>query len=367
VGKFDEWLESAGVNNVNGSTTTDRTNYFEGGPANALPLSLWLDADRMGWLLPTMDQQKLDVQRDIVKNERRQRVDNVPYGRASETIFSALYPAGHPYSWPVIGTMDDLSAASLQDVTEFFRTYYAPNNASIVIAGDVNTDSVKAWVHRYFGEIPRNATAPERPRVDPISLARDTVLVLEDRVQLPRVYYAWPTVPGFHADEAPLDFLAHALGGGEASRLYRRLVYEMRIAQSVQAASPAAKLAGTFQIIATPAPGHTPAEVARVIGEELQNVVNEGVTQRELERSKNFTRANFLSNLASILGKAEQLNYYNYFVGTPDYTRQDAARYENVTLADIQRVARQYLTKGKVVLTIVPEGKRDLALTGEGQ
>jgi zinc protease len=172
-------------------------------------------------------------------------------------------------------------------------------------------------------------------------------------------------VPAFHADEAALDFLANALGGGEASRLHQRLVYELRIAQNVFASNPTAKLAGTFTVIATPAPGKTPAEVARIIGEELQKVIADGVTQRELERAKNSTRASFLGNLSSILGKAEQLNYYNYFVGNPDYVRQDAARYEAVTLADVQRVAQQYLTKGKVVLTVVPEGKRDIALTGE--
>jgi zinc protease len=363
VGKFDEWLEAAGANN-NGSTTTDRTNYYEVGPSNALPLKLWLDADRMGWLLPTMDQQKLDLQRDVVKNERRERVDNAPYGRAGETINAALYPASHPYSWPVIGSMADLSAASVQDVTDFFRTYYAPNNATIVIAGDVQPDSVKAWVRKYFGEIPRNPAAPVRPQVTHVTLAKDTVLVLEDRVQLPRIYYTWPGIPSFHADEAPLDFLADALGGGEASRLHRRLVYELRIAQNVFVSNPAAKLDGTFQLVATPAPGHTPAEVARVIGEELQKVIAEGITQRELDRAKNTTRASFLDGLSSILGKAEQLNRYNYFVGNPDYVQQDAARYEAVTLADVHRVARQYLTKHKVVLTVVPEGKRDLALTG---
>jgi zinc protease len=363
VGKFDEWLEAAGVNN-NGSTTGDRTNYYEVGPSNALPLKLWLDADRMGWLLPTMDQAKLDAQRDVVKNERRQSYDNQPYGRAYETIIGALYPKGHPYSWPTIGSMADLSAASLEDVKEFFRMYYAPNNATIVIAGAVRPDSVKAWVTKYFADIPRGAADPVRPKVAPLTLAKDTTLVLEDRVQLPRIYYTWPSVPAFHPDEAALDHLADILGGGESSRLHQRLVYQMQIAQFVSAGHPASKLDGMWQIIASPMPGQDPRAVADVIREELAKAIAEGVTERELQRAKNSRRASFLDGLSSILGKAEQLNRYNYFVGTPDYVQQDAARYEAVTLADVKRVAQQYLTKGKVVLTVVPEGQRNLALPG---
>jgi zinc protease len=363
VGKFDEWLEAAGVNN-NGSTSTDRTNYYELGPSNALPLMLWLDADRMGWLLPTMDQAKLDLQRDVVKNERRQRVDNVPYGRASEMILSALYPAEHPYSWSVIGSMADLSAASVEDVSEFFRLYYAPNNATMVIAGDIRPDSVKAWVTKYFAEIPRNTKPIVRNTVRPITRTTDTVMVLEDKVQLPRIYYTWPTVPAFAPDEAALDLLASILSGDRSARLQRRLVYDMQIAQDVSTFHPTGKLAGTFQLTATPRPGQTPAAIAAVIQEELAKVIADGVTPRELERAKNSNRASFLDGLASILGKAEQLNRYNYFVGDPDFVRQDAARYEAVTLADIKRVAQQYLTKGKIVLTVVPEGQSALALPG---
>jgi zinc protease len=245
--------------------------------------------------------------------------------------------------------------------------YYAPNNATIVIAGDVQPDSIKAWVTKYFAEIPRGASAPERPTVEPVVLAKDTVLTLEDRVQLPRVYYTWPSVPAFHADEAPLDHLADILGGGRSSRLYRKLVYEMQIAQDVYAGHPAFKLAGNFEIQCTPAPGHTPAEVAKVIDEEIAKLLAAGITDRELERAKNTRRASFLDGLSSIFGKAETLNRYNYFVGNPDYVQQDAARYDNVTQDDVLRTAKQYLAKGKVVLTVVPEGKMDLALTGAAQ
>ncbi|HEY3746871.1 MAG TPA: pitrilysin family protein, partial [Gemmatimonadaceae bacterium] len=186
VGVFDQMLEAAGGDN-NGSTTEDRTNYYEILPSNALPLALWLDSDRMGFLLPTMDLAKVNLQRDVVKNERRQRVDNVPYGRADEVILAALYPKSHPYSWPVIGSMADLSAASLADVQNFFRTYYAPNNATLVIAGDFDPAATKRLVAQYFGGIARGPAIQRRTTVPQVLIPRDTFLVLEDRVQLPRL------------------------------------------------------------------------------------------------------------------------------------------------------------------------------------
>ena len=361
VGAFDQWLEATGANN-NGSTNQDRTNYYEWMPSNALPLALWLEADRMGYLLPTMDQAKLDLQRDVVKNERRERVDNVPYGRAYETVLAALYPAAHPYSWSTIGSMADLSAASLEDVKQFFRTYYAPNNATLVIAGDFRPDSARAQVQRYFGGIPRGPALPARPDPAPVRLARDTVLVLEDKVQLPRFYYVTPSVRAFAADDAALDLLAFVLAGDKNGRLYKRLVYDEQIAQAVGAAQNSGRLAGSFFIDVTVKQGQAPARLARTVDEEIARLARTGVTARELERAKNTTRAGFLDRLASVNTKAEVLNYYNYAVGRPDYARQDAARYDAVTAADVQRAARQYLLQPKVVLTVVPEGRRDLAL-----
>ena len=363
VGKFDQWLEAAGANN-NGSTNGDRTNYYEWMPANALPLALWLDADRMGRLLPTMDLPKLDVQRDVVKNERRQSYDNVPYGRAFETILAALYPASHPYAHSTIGSMTDLSAASLEDVKNFFRMYYAPNNATLSIVGDFQPDSVKKLVQLYFGNIPRGPALPPRPQITSQPVPRDTFLVLEDKVQLPRLYYAWRAVKAFHEDDAPLDLVAYVLAGDKNSRLYKRLVYDMQVAQDVSAFNNGQRLDGGFQIVVTPKPGHTPTEMAKLVNEELQKLVTEGATERELARAQITTRAQFLDRIASVLGKADQLNYYNYFVGTPDYARQDAARYDKVTLADLKRVAGAYLMKPRVTLTVVPEGKRDLMVTG---
>ena len=363
VGAFDNWLEAAGANN-NGSTNQDRTNYYEVLPSNALPLALWLDADRMGWLLPTMDLPKLDLQRDVVKNERRQNYDNVPYGRAFETILAALYPKSHPYSWPTIGSMADLSAASLDNVKDFFRTYYAPNNATIAIAGDFNRDSVKTWINRYFAQIPRGPAEPVQQATPEVSLTRDTSVVLEDRVQLPRLYYAWHTVKAFAPDDATLDVLAFILAGDRSSRLYKKLVYDLQVAQRVCAFQAGGRRDGYFQLDATPKEGRKPAEIAKLIDAEIVSLAQNGPSAREVQRAQNTLRASFLDQLASVLGKADQLNYYNYFVGTPDYVQQDAARYDRVTAADVQRAAAQYLRAKKVILTVVPTGKTDLQVSG---
>jgi zinc protease len=368
VGEFDKLLESAGASN-NGSTTEDRTNYYENLPSNALPLALWLDADRMGYLLPTMDLAKLNLQRDVVKNERRQSYDNVPYGRADETILAVLYPKSHPYSWPVIGSMADLSAASLDDVKDFFRTYYAPNNATISIAGDFNPAEVKRLVAKYFGGIPRGPKLPARPSLPTVKVPKDTFLVLEDKVQLPRVFYTWPTVKEYNVDEAPLDVLAAVLASDKNSRLYKRLVYELQTAQSVSAYQQSGRLAGVFQIDMLAKPGNKPVDLDKVVREEVQKIIDGGITTRELQRVKNSYKSQFLNRLASIGGfggKANLLNQYNYGVGTPDYVQQDAARYQRVTRADVQRVARKYLSTPKIVLTVVPEGKTDLKLTSTG-
>ncbi|MFL5596375.1 MAG: M16 family metallopeptidase [Gemmatimonadaceae bacterium] len=365
VGAFDQLLESAGANN-NGSTTEDRTNYYETLPSNALALALWLDADRMGFLLPTMDLAKVNLQRDVVKNERRQRVDNVPYGRADEIILAALYPKSHPYSWPVIGSMADLSAASLTDVQNFFKTYYAPNNATLTIAGDFDPATVKKLVAQYFSSIPRGPAVTRRVSVPAVVIPRDTFLVLEDKVQLPRVFYTWHSVKGFSKDDAALDILAQVVANDKNSRLYKKLVYDLQIAQNVSAFQDGSRLDGKFQIDITPKPSQKVADIDRIVQTEIANVINNGISQRELQRAQNLYKASFLNRLASVLGKAEVLNTYNYFVGNPDFVQQDAARYERVTAADVQRVAKTYLGRPKIVLTVVPEGKKDMMLTASG-
>lgn len=365
TGDFDERLESAGATN-NGSTTEDRTNYYETLPSNALPLALWLDSDRMGFLLPALDQAKLDLQRDVVQNERRQRVDNVPYGRADETILAALYPKGHPYSWPVIGSMADLSAATLGDVQHFFQTYYAPNNATLSIVGDFDIAEAKALVEKYFGGIPRGPALPKQEIPPPVVIARDTFLVLEDKVQLPKVFYTWPTAKAFAADDAPLSVLSSVLTNGKNSRLYKTLVYDLQVAQDVVAYQYGSKLTGVFQIIVTPKPNVASQTIDSLVQAEIHKIQAEGITTRELERVKNSTQSTFLQQLQSVEHVADMLNTYNYYVGTPDYVQQDLARYEAVTLADVQRVANEYLGKPKVVLTVVPEGMPNLMVTQGG-
>src|SRR4029077_12631020 len=228
------------------STTEDRTNYYESGPANALELMLYLDSDRMGYLLPEITPEKVDLQRGVVQNERRQRVDNQPYGLAEENILSRLYPAGHPYSWPVIGSMTDLQAPSIEHVRNFFRTWYTPNNATLVIAGAVSPAEGRALATRWFGDVPRGPEVTRNPQPAPFTLPRDVYATLEDRVQLPRVYDAWHTVRLFADDAAALDLLADILAGGRSSRLYKRLVYELQIATQVTAYHDDNRMDGSF-------------------------------------------------------------------------------------------------------------------------
>jgi zinc protease len=360
---FDRALEAAGANN-NGSTNTDRTNYYESGPTNALPLMLWLEADRMGYLLPVMDAAKVDLQRDVVKNERRQSYENQPYGLATERILPVLYPANHPYHWPVIGSMADLSAASLEDVQNFFRRYYAPNNATLVVAGDVKTTDVQALVRGYFAGIPRGP-AIIRAKAPAFSLSSDSLLVLEDRVQLPRLYYAWHSVAQNAPDDAALDLVAYVLAGGKNSRLTKALVFDQQIATQVRAAQNGSRLDGEFDLIATAKPGVTLPQLQATIDREVQRLAAEGPTDRELEQAKNALEARFLGRLEMVAEKADQLNAYFYATGKPDGFATDLARYRNATPADLKRAAA-YLTKPKVILSVIPQGKTDLVATKQG-
>jgi len=365
TGQFDQLLEAVGADN-NGSTTVDRTNYYESGPANALPLMLYLDSDRMGFLVPEITPEKVDLQRGVVQNERRQSYENQPYGLADENILKRLYPAAHPYSWPVIGSMADLSAATIEDVRQFSRTWYTPTNATMVIAGDVNPTDVRRQMTRWFGGIARGPAVTRRP-APPVNLETDIYATLEDRVQLPRVYNTWHTVKAFAPDDAVLNVLADVLSSGKSSRLYRRLVYEMQIASQVSADAGGARLDGSFEISATARPGHDLNELQLVLGEEIRRVAEAGPTTREMERVLNQTEAQFLGQMERVGGKANQLAYYDYFVGTPDYFQADLDRYRRVTAADVQRVAREYLLRAhRVVLSVVPQGRLQLAATQPG-
>ena len=359
---FDRLLEAAGANN-NGTTNNDRTMYYETGPSNALPLMLWLDADRMGWMLPTMTGPKVDVQRDVVKNERREGVENQPYGIAEDILSTALYPKDHPYSWPVIGSMADLSAASLEDVKEFFRKYYAPNNAVISVAGDVKAAEVKALVTKYFADIPRGP-AITRPRLASFTV-RDTVIVAEDRVQLPRLYLQWHAVAAYHRDDAPLDVTAYLLSGARNARLTSALVYGKEVAKDAFANNDSKKLDGDFSIVATARVG-VPLDSVRVgVDAELRRLAREGPTARELEQAKNAIEASFLNRLEFAEAKADQLNRYYYLTGKPDGFQADLVRYRSVTADDVKRAVSSYLMGPRVMLSIVPQGKRELAAKKE--
>ncbi|RPJ60265.1 MAG: insulinase family protein [Acidobacteria bacterium] len=362
-GKFDQWLEAAGGDN-NGSTNTDRTNYWEDAPSNALELPLFLESDRMGYLLKAMSPAKVDGQRDIVKNERRQSYENRPYGMASILLGENLYPPDHPYHWPTIGSMEDLSAASFEDVTEFFKRYYGPNNASLSIAGDIDTAKTKALVEKWFGEIPAGPPVPPFS-APPARLLEEKRLVFEDKVQLPRLYMAWLSPSAFAPGDAELDVVASVLASGKNSRLYKRLVYELQIAQDVSAFQASARLGSSFLIIATARQGHTLPELESVIQEEINRLKSQPPTAREVERVVNQFEAGFLSRMeriGSFGGKADQLNHYYTTTGNPDYFNEDLGRYKALEPGDVSNAAQNYLLdKARVILSVVPNGKKELA------
>lgn len=363
-GKFDEWLEAAGGNN-NGSTNNDRTNYYESIPGNALDLALFLESDRMGYLLGAMSPAKVDGQRDVVKNERRQRIENQPYGRAFIELDKQLHPENHPYSWPTIGYMDDLTAASYEDVVEFFNNYYSPNNASLVIAGAFDAAAARAAVEKWFGEIPRG---PQMSPVEasPAYLSKEKRVEMEDKVQLPRLYMAWLSAPIFTPGDAELDVLSNVLSSGKNSRLYKRLVYELQIAQDVFSFQYSRKLASMFGIVATARAGHTLSELEQVIQEEIDRIKRDGVSEREVQRAKNQLEASFYRRLESVEGKSDQLNSYYFYASNPDYFNEDLSRYLALDASDIRAVTIATLRDdARVILSIVPEGKRELAATAK--
>jgi zinc protease len=356
-GAFDDWLEAAGANN-NGSTSADRTNYIIDVPANALELALFLESDRMGYLLDTMTPAVVDGQRDVVKNERRQGVENAPYGEAFIELGRMLYPEGHPYSWPTIGYMEDLSAASHEDVVAFFRTYYAPNNASLVIAGDIEIDEARRLVEKWFSEIPRDAPVPP---IAPPAITLDTVVrrTITDQVQLPRVYLAWHTPRAYAPGDAAMDLVANLLASGKNSRLYKRLVYDMQIAQDVFAFQQSQALGSLFMVVATARPGQRLETIEAIIDEEIARLGGEPLEPRELERARTQIEAGFyrsMERVGGFYGKANQLNQYYASTGMPDYFEEDLSRYRAIAPNDIQSAVRFYLPRDRrVELRVVPE------------
>jgi zinc protease len=358
-GLHDKLTEGIGGSN-NGTTSNDRTTYYETVPSNYLESALWLEADRMGYLLDTLDLAKLNAQRDIVKNERRQSVDNQPYGRAFEILAHATYPPSHPYSWDVIGSMDDLSAASADDVKAFFRLYYAPNNALLTVVGDFNAMQTRAWVTRYFGGIPRGQPIV-RPVVAPVTLAAETRLVYEDRVQVPRLYVQWPTVGEKSDDRFALDVLGAILTGPRTARLTKALVFGDQSAASVSARQGSNEDVGEFVMTITPRPGHSLTDLEAAADAIIEKLKAEGPTAEEIQKATAGEELSFVSGLQSNLGKSFRLADGAGFHGDPGYFQTEYQKSLAVTPADVKSVANKYLTKGRVVLSVVPMGKLDQA------
>jgi zinc protease len=365
-GYFHPLQEAGGL--LNGSTNADRTNYWEVVPTNALELALWMESDRMGSLLPALTDQKFQNQRDVVLNERRQNYENRPYGLASMAIVAALYPPDHPYHWLTIGEAADLRAASLSDVRAFFQTYYRPINASLALAGDVHTDDAVALVDLYFGSIEAGEAPPPVAAAHPEPPVSELRLLLEDRVELPRLYIAWHSAPLFAGGDAEMDLVAEILAGSKTSRLYRSLVYEQRIATEIAASQNSREIGGFFQIVATAAPARTLQELEAAITREIAAFVNAGPTAAEMERCLAQAESHFIYRLQTVGGfggKSDQLNAYNVFLDDPDYFDRDLDRYRHASAADVQEEARASLTPDRrVILSVVPRGRRELALDG---
>ena len=359
-----EPLQKAGAN-LNGSTTTDRTNYWEDVPSNYLELALWLEADRMGFLLDGLDQQKFDVQRDVVKNERRQSYENRPYGMAHWHLQSALFPLPHPYHWMTIGSQEDLDAASLDDVKEFFQRFYGPSNASIAIAGDFHTGEALDLVNRYFGDLAPSESVPRVGRQDSLLSGRIDI-EMSDKVTLPRLYIAWPAPPEGHPDDAPLELYQAIMSDGLSSRLHRSLVYEKQIAQHAFIRYVPSEIAGQLIVQVTAAEGHSLEEVETAVEEELQSIHRNPPTDEEIARSRNRIEATHFRQLARIGGfggRADQLNHFNVFESDAGLINTSLDRCLAVQREDILRVAGTYVSDNQVRLRVLPETPLSAATT----
>jgi len=356
-------LQQAG-GQVNGSTSTDRTNYWEVVPTNAIDLALWMESDRMGYLLPALTSARFENQRDVVLNERRQNYENRPYGLAISALTEALFPPDHPYHWLTIGSAEDLRAMRLEDVQEFFRTYYHPANASLALAGNIETERAFDLAEQYFGDLtPGPRPAPVRAEA---SFERAVRLVMEDRVEVPRLYMAWLSPAMFAEYDAEIDLLADLLANGKISRLYRTLVFEERLALDVSAYQSSRELGGFFLLVATAAPGRSLDDIATLVDVELERVRTVPPSESEMERSRAQVEAHFMYRLQTVGGfggKSDQLNSYNVFRGDPGFFTADLARYHEATADGVRESARRFLQPDRrLTLSVVPRGQRHLAL-----
>jgi len=359
-------LQEAGAS-LNGSTNADRTNYWEVVPTSALDRALWLESDRMGWLLPALTAAKFATQRDVVLNERRQNYENRPYGLAGMALAAALYPPDHPYHWLTIGEAADVRDAQLDDVQEFFARYYHPGNASVALAGDIDAARAIDLVRAYFGDIPRGPrVAPVRPPAP--ALPAERRLLLEDKVEFPRLYLAWHSPAMYEPGDADLDLAADLLANGKTSRLYRTLVFERRIALDVAAFQTSREIGGMFQVAATAAPGTSLPALDAAILEELARAAADGPTDAEIERGLAQAEAHFayrLQTVGGFSGKSDQLNAYNVFVGDPGYFLHDLERYRRATRESIRQAVATFLAgRPRVALSVVPRGSAALGLSG---
>ena len=361
AGEFSKIISNGG-GTLNGSTNSDRTNYYETLPINQLETALWLEADRMGLLLETVSQEEFEVQRAAVKNERGQRIDNRPYGRTSETMMKNLYPSNHPYSWPVIGWIEDLDAADLNDLKRFFLRWYGPNNATLTIGGDIDREETLAWIARYFGPIPRG---PEADDVEPQpgSLEEDRYVTLEDNIHLPAIAMLFPTVHLQHPDEAPLDAATKIIGMGQASLLYQRLVQTGRaVSAFVSHACRELACEMAFIVVQNPASGETLTEMEEAIRQTLQEFTERGVTEDDLQKFIAGFESGQVFGMQSVAGKVRNLAFAEVFSEDPKTATDDIKRYAAVTREDVVRVFEKYIAdKPAVILSVVPEGKTDLA------
>jgi len=347
------YIQEAG-GNLNGSTSTDRTNYFEKVPSNFLELILWLESDRMGFFIPALTQEKLTNQIDVVKNERLERYDNQPYGLAWEILISNLFPGNHPYSWATIGSLEDISNFTIEDVKSFFEKYYSPANACLVIAGDFEPAEAKNLTEKYFGEI-QGKNHLETPQIKPFVLDENKFIVHKDKVQLERIYLAWHTGCAYSEDDSALDIFTDLLTGSKTSRLYKKLVFEQEVAQDITAYQFSGKYAGYFVLIATAKPGILLIELKDKIFAEFENIKSYGINEKELLRSKNGIKSGFIYSMQNIDSMADQLNSYNYFLNEPNSFNYDLSRYENVRGENIINLFEKYFSKPFVELHVIPE------------
>jgi zinc protease len=356
-----KYLEAAGATDINGTTDFDRTNYFETVPANQLETALWLESDRMGFLLDTLDRAKLTNQRDVVRNEKRQG-EGRPYGIVDEAVFHELFPKTHPYYADVIGSHADVEAARLNDVREFFTQYYAPNNATMAIAGDFDAATIKALVEKYFGPVPSGPNVEVTPVTTP-AITAERRIVVTDTVQLPKVILAWLAPPAFATGDADADIAAHVLGSGKSSRMYRELVYKQQIAQSANCYDNSMALTSTFQCEFIAKPGVTPEKLEAEAEKIIDDFAAKGPTAEEVEWARNKIETGLISGLQRLGGfggVADELNYYNQYTGDPGYLPKDLARYDAVNPASVQKVAMATLGKDQRVVVYGVPGKKVL-------